>query len=283
MVHENELEGYFLTKEKSLTHEERRELVKRVREGDEKARKKLITSNIRLVVSTALKFKKYRNSSPVQDLIQEGVIKLMEMIDTYDPDKGYLSSYTLPYLKGRSWRKVLEDLHLIRLNPNLRGDINRVTKTREEKYMQTGKWEDYDEAIKETIVNSKPETIKEGIKASLRTLSLDAPNPVLDSQESFGNNISDERINLEREVFVKTTADLIRKKLEELCENGTSKKDVEIVKKYYGIGGEGRMNSVELGIYYGVTRERIRQIKERVEKKLKVRLSKEGYTFDDFF
>ena len=153
------INGYRISRERLLTHEETAELVEMMKQGDKNARNKLITSNMGLIISAALKFEKNSGSLSVEDLIQEGVLIMEDLLKRYDPNKSRISTHIQLPLRSRLQRVINETSPIIRIPDKVRGRIKRFYKEKNKIYCQTGHMP-LDEDILPKIREVKPDTIK---------------------------------------------------------------------------------------------------------------------------
>lgn len=281
MSFNSKLEGYLVPKVRHLqTSDERKDLVMRMRNGDEEARQRLIEENIPLVISIASEFWK-AGALSLRDYIQEGVIALIRVLETYNPERSYLSCYAAPAIRRKIERAIAEKANIIKLHPHLTEDIQSFENVKYAEYASTGRWLKETEIFEKIPVRLKLQTIRKG-RVSLETFSLDAPNPKLNGEkESYIQSVSDENVNVEDETFVKDSSKFLRTQLQSLNKEGVCWRDINIVRDFYGIGNKKPMNLTEVGKFYGLSKERIRQIKEKVETKLRKRLERKGVSIHD--
>jgi RNA polymerase primary sigma factor len=235
-----------------LDRAEENYLSRRINQGSKLARKKLILSNLRLVVKLA---KEYASQGvSLLDLIQEGNIGLMEAVERFDETKGYkFSTYATWWIKQKIRLALVNQGETVRVPPHTY-DIIRKIKNLKQKEKEEGKDQLSREEIAEKLDISL-ETVKRAERAEKRTVSLDKP---LDegTNEVLGDFIeSDEYSSPEKET--------LKALLDEDLESGLSElsdRKREILKLRYGLEGHEPETLAEIGERFGISRERVRQI-----------------------
>ena len=260
---ERSLALYFkkIEKNKPLSLEEEAELAIRIRNGERKALEKMVKANLRFVVSVS---RNYQNQGlPLSDLISEGNLGLIRAVKRFDEKKNFkFISYAVWWIRQAILQSLAEQSRIIRLPLNRVGTIHRIAKTQmklEQKYRRTPTAE---EIARELGLDESE--VRETLKIGNTHLSLDAPLQygadskmidVLhdDNQERTDDGAMD--ISLREE---------IEKTLDTL-----SKREKEVVKLYFGIGKETSHTLEEIGLHFNITRERVRQIKEKSLRRLR--------------
>ena len=260
---ESSLALYFkkIGKNKPLSFEEEAELAIRIRNGERKALEKLVKANLRFVVSVS---RNYQNQGlPLSDLISEGNLGLIRAVKRFDEKKNFkFISYGVWWIRQAILQSLAEQSRIIRLPLNRVGTIHRIAKTQmklEQKYRRSPTAE---EIARELCLDENE--VRETLKIGNTHLSLDAPLQygadskmidVLhdDNQERTDDGAMD--ISLREE---------IEKTLDTL-----SKREKEVVKLYFGIGKETSHTLEEIGLHFNITRERVRQIKEKSLRRLR--------------
>ena len=236
-------------------------LAKRIKKNDPAALTELVKANLRFVISIA---KNYRNQGlPLNDLINEGNLGLIEAAQRFDETRGYkFISYAVWWIRQRILQAIQENSRLIRLPQNKIKDISKLNRTHG-RLEQELEREPTDIEIAEELNISRKE-ISDLVESSNHTISLDAPlknttgsmlvELIVDPEaESTDHHLNKESLKEELETVFKTL----------------NKREEEIIKLYYGLE-DGRMHTLaEISIQFGLTRERVRQIKERALTKLR--------------
>jgi len=236
-------------------------LAKRIKKNDSAALTELVKANLRFVISIA---KNYRNQGlPLNDLINEGNLGLIEAAQRFDETRGYkFISYAVWWIRQRILQAIQENSRLIRLPQNKIKDISKLNRTHG-RLEQELKREPTDIEIAEELNISRKE-ISDLVETSNHTVSLDAPlknttgsmlmELIVDPEaESADHHLNKESLKKELESVFKTL----------------NRREEEVIKLYYGLD-DGRMHTLaEISILFGLTRERVRQIKERALTKLR--------------
>jgi RNA polymerase primary sigma factor len=257
------LKRYFeeISHEEPLTPEEEIELAAKVRQGDSQALDKLLRANLRFVVSVA---KKYQNHGlSLEDLINEGNIGLIKAAQRFDETRGFkFISYAVWWIRQTILQSISEYSRLVRLPLNVVGNLNKITRITsefEQEYEREPTAEEVEEILEqENIDLDVARQLTEG------TLSIDSPmgregsgtlQDVLSGQEEFepGKLLTEESFHLE-----------IQRALHSLDE-----REAKIIRLYFGIDQELPMTLDEIGSLMHLTRERVRQIKEKALRKLR--------------
>jgi len=256
-----------ISKEGLLSHEEEVELAKKIEQGDEEARKKLVLKNLRLVIHIA---KKYRNQGVnFEDLIQYGIIGLMETVDKFDRSKGYkFSTYAYYWIRQKILRAINNYSRTIRRPAQFNDDLRNLREA-EEKLRQENKKVTLENLAEET--DREPEKIEKMKRRSKRTLSLDRPvgekenAPII----KYGERQRKAPIEKERE------SEILKEALEQTFERSNiSDREERIIKLRFGFEDYEDRTLEELGKIFDLSRERVRQLLERTKEELKDYLDK---------
>ena len=257
------LKQYFkeIGNEKPLSPEEEVEVVKKVKKGDSEALDKLLRANLRFVVSVAKKYQGHNLS--LGDLINEGNIGLIKAAKKFDETKGFkFISYAVWWIRQTILQAISEHSRLIRLPLNIVGDINKISKVS----AQFTKDFEREPTAKELTEIMESEDIKKSTlkQYNNRTMSIDAPIDD-DSKNTLKDIIPTENSSSPQKVQYEESFKL---ELEHAL-NTLEPREKRILKLYFGIGQERPATLEEIGEIFDLTRERIRQIKERALRKLR--------------
>jgi len=251
-----------ISKYKLLTPTEEVELAQRIRQGDMKALEKLVNSNLRFVVSVA---KQYQNQGlSLSDLINEGNLGLIKAAVKFDETKGFkFISYAVWWIRQSILQSLAENSRIVRLPINKLNEINKINKVFQELEHKYEREPDLEEVSK--VVKQSYEEIKKVLSYDTSHSSLDAPV----SNEDDNVRVVDK---IESNTFDNPDRRLIKESLEvELKRllNTLSEKESKILVYFFGLFGENQMSLEEISKEIGLTKERIRQIKENAILKLK--------------
>ncbi len=244
-----------------LTPDEEVELARRIREGDQLALEKLTKANLRFVVSVS---KQYQNQGlTLGDLINEGNLGLIKAAQRFDETRGFkFISYAVWWIRQSILQALAEQSRIVRLPLNRVGSLNKISKTfsdLEQKYER----EPSPEELAEVLELSADEVV-DTLKISGKHVSMDAPfiqgeeNSLLDVLENDGEVKPDFGLmndSLRREVM-RTLSTL-------------TQREADVVTLYFGLNGESPLTLEEIGERFGLTRERVRQIKEKAIRRLR--------------
>ncbi len=247
-----------------LRPEEEVELARRVHEGDEEAREKLVLSNLRFVVSVA---KQYQNFGlPLTDLISEGNLGLLKAVELFDETKGFkFISYAVWWIRQTILQAIAENARVIRLPQNKLIAIQRINRcimALEQEYHREPTVEEIAARMEVT-----EKEVKDGLSISPRTLSMDAP---LSSDEEAGslNDVyvpTDTGLQTPEEQL---NQDSLREDLKRTFTILTEREAV-VLTMFYGLEDEEPVSPDEIGKCLGLTSERVRQIKAKALRKLR--------------
>lgn len=257
------LEKYLqeIGKENLITAEEEVQLAIKIKLGDQNALNKLTRANLRFVVSVAKQYQSQGLSLP--DLINEGNLGLIKAAKRFDETRGFkFISYAVWWIRQSILQALAEQARIVRLPLNQVGSMSRISKAYS-KLEQEFEREPSAEEISR-ILDIPIDKVSESMKSSGKHLSMDAPfvqgeeNSLLDVIENIDSPKAD--INLMNESLAKE----IDRSLSTLSE-----REKEVVKLFFGIGMTHGLTLDEIGDKFGLTRERVRQIKEKALRRLK--------------
>lgn len=245
-----------------LTAEEEAELARRIRTGDQEALDRLTKANLRFVVSVA---KQYQNQGlSLSDLINEGNVGLMKAAKRFDETKGFkFISYAVWWIRQSILQAIVEYSRIVRLPLNKVGSYNKVNEAFIS-FVQEFEREPSQEELAE-ILEVSPKDIANMMKGKIRHLSVDAPLGGDDNDATMLDMLSNEQGGSPDEA-------LMEQSLKEEVQAGLSilsPREVEVLSSYYGLNGHKSLTLEEIGDLYSLTRERVRQIKERAIRRLR--------------
>jgi len=257
-----------IAREEMISPEEEVELARKIKEGDDKALDRLIKANLRFVVSVS---KQYQNQGlTLPDLINEGNLGLIKAARRFDETRGFkFISYAVWWIRQSILQALAEQSRIVRLPLNKIGSINRINKVYTE-LEQELKREPMPFEIAE-ILEIPEEEIKDALKNNTRHLSMDAP---LKSDEESSISMLD---LMESDFMKKPDSDLMKESLATEIDRALSalnKREADVIRLYYGLNSVNPFTLEEIGSKFGLTRERVRQIKEKSIRKLKQNMRK---------
>ncbi|MBK6525341.1 MAG: RNA polymerase sigma factor RpoD/SigA [Crocinitomicaceae bacterium] len=249
-------------KEELITAEIEVELAKRIKQGDQKALEKLTRANLRFVVSVA---KQYQNQGlTLPDLINEGNLGLIKAAQKFDETRGFkFISYAVWWIRQSILQALAEQARIVRLPLNQVGSLNKINKAfskLEQEYERAPSAEELAE-----VLEVPEEKIKESLKVAGRHVSMDAP---LSSSED-GGTLMDVMANSDSPKADRLLmAESLQKEIERSLSTLTDK-EREIIRLFFGIGMNHGLTLEEIGAKFNLTRERVRQIKEKAIRRLR--------------
>ena len=246
-----------------ITAEEEVELARRIHDGDKEALEKLTKANLRFVVSVS---KQYQNQGlSLPDLINEGNVGLIKAAERFDETRGFkFISYAVWWIRQSILQALAEQARIVRLPLNKIGNINKINKAfgeLEQKYERPPSAEELAEFLECTV-----EDVRQSLRNNGRHVSMDAPLIAGDESSSSMYDVlpNDSLPGPERALVVESLRKDIDRSLSTL-----TVRESEILKMYYGLGGMPAQTLEEIGTRFELTRERVRQIKEKAIRRLK--------------
>ncbi|GAB5476042.1 MAG: sigma-70 family RNA polymerase sigma factor [Maribacter sp.] len=244
-----------------ITADEEVELAQRIKAGDQIALEKLTKANLRFVVSVA---KQYQNQGlTLPDLINEGNLGLIKAAQRFDETRGFkFISYAVWWIRQSILQALAEQSRIVRLPLNKIGSINKINKTFAFLEQAHERMPSAEEIAKE--LDMTVEDVKQSLKNSGRHVSMDAP--LIDGEDSNLYDVlrSGESPNPDKELLHESLRTEIERALETL-----TPREADVIRLYFGLAGQHSMTLEEIGETFDLTRERVRQIKEKAIRRLK--------------
>ena len=237
------------------------ELTKKVREGDQDALTQLINANLKFVITVANKYRVPKIA--LEDLINEGNIGLIKAAHRFDETRGFkFISYAVWWIRQSILQALAEQSRIVRLPLNKIGSINKINKAfarLEQKFERPPTAEEIADYVELSITE-----VKESLKNSGRHISMDAP--LIDGEDSNMYDVlrSDESPSPDTELMMESLRNEIRRALDTL-----TPREADVISSYFGLNKGHAMTLEEIGEKFDLTRERVRQIKEKAVRRLK--------------
>ena len=243
-----------------LTTEEEVELAQKIREGDKRALERLTKANLRFVVSVA---KQYQNQGlSLPDLINEGNVGLIKAAQKFDETRGFkFISYAVWWIRQSILQAIAEQSRIVRLPLNQVGSVNKIAKELNKFEQEHERKPSVDEIAER--VDLPEDKISDALKANSRHVSMDAP--IADGEDSSmmdyytSGDAPSTDYQLDRES--------LHKEIERVILTLTEREQ-KVMRAFYGIG-EPELTLDEIGTKYNLTRERVRQIKEKATRRIR--------------
>jgi len=248
-------------REELITAEEEVQLARRIKAGDEQALEKLTKANLRFVVSVA---KQYQNQGlSLPDLINEGNVGLIKAASRFDETRGFkFISYAVWWIRQSILQALAEQSRIVRLPLNQVGSLNKIRKVSTKLEQKFERRPSAGEIAKEMDVSEQK--IDSAMKISTRAVSMDAPivpdedTKLIDMMAPADSKGTDEELMQES----------LRREIERSLST-LSEKERDVINLYYGIGMNHGLTLEEIGAKFDLTRERVRQIKEKAIRRLR--------------
>ncbi|HEX9651100.1 MAG TPA: RNA polymerase sigma factor RpoD/SigA [Cyclobacteriaceae bacterium] len=258
------LEKYFqeVNKVDLLTIEEEVTFAKRIQEGDEAALEKLVKANLRFVVSVA---KQYQNRNlTLNDLINEGNLGLIKAAQKFDHTRGFkFISYAVWWIRQSIMQALAEQSRLVRLPLNKVGTISKISQAASVLEQRLERMPTEEELA--NLLDMAEDDIKNTMRITTRQLSVDTPfeegedSSLLDVLVDDSMERTDEKITYKDSLSIETERAL----------STLTERESQIIKMFFGIGEENPMSLEQISEILGLTRERVRQIKEKALRRLR--------------
>ena len=246
--------------EELLTTDQEVELAQRIRKGDKRALERLTKANLRFVVSVA---KQYQNQGlSLPDLINEGNVGLIKAAEKFDETRGFkFISYDVSWIRQSILQAIAEQSRLVRLPLNQVGSVNKITRELNKFEQEHERKPSVDEIAER--VDLPEDKIADAMKANSRHVSMDAP--IADGEDSsLIDFLSGDSSNTDRELAIESLKAEVSRILKLLTD-----KEQKVLRAFFGIDGSPEMTLDEIGEKYNLTRERVRQIKEKALRRLR--------------
>ncbi|APD05700.1 RNA polymerase sigma factor RpoS [Flavobacteriaceae bacterium UJ101] len=244
-----------------ITAEEEVELAQRIKAGDKIALEKLTKANLRFVVSVA---KQYQNQGlSLPDLINEGNLGLIKAAKRFDETRGFkFISYAVWWIRQSILQALAEQSRIVRLPLNKIGSINKINKA----FAQLEQEHERIPSAKEIaeLLEMSESDVKESMKNSGRHVSMDAPLVEGEDSNLYDVVRSGESPSPDKDLLVESLRVEIERSL-----NTLTPREADVIRLYFGLNGNHPMTLEEIGETFDLTRERVRQIKEKAIRRMK--------------
>ena len=246
--------------EELLSTDEEVELAQRIRKGDRKALDKLTKANLRFVVSVA---KQYQNQGlSLSDLINEGNLGLIKAAEKFDETRGFkFISDAVWWIRQAILQAIAEQSRIVRLPLNQVGSVNKINRLLNKFEQENERRPSVDEISEQ--IDLPEDKVGEAMLANTRHVSVDAPFIDGEDNSLLDVLVNDDAPMADRQLVLESLREEISNVL-----NTLSDRERCVIKAFYGIG-EPEMTLEEIGNKYGLTRERVRQIKEKAIRHLR--------------
>lgn len=244
-----------------ITADEEVALAQKIKQGDRHALEKLTKANLRFVVSVS---KQYQNQGlSLPDLINEGNLGLIKAAQRFDETRGFkFISYAVWWIRQSILQALAEQSRIVRLPLNKIGSINKINKAYAKLEQEFEREPNYDEIA--VLLEISENEVKESMRNSGRHVSMDAPLVQDEDNNMYDVLRSDDSPTPETELLYES----LRKEIERAVSTLTCR-EADVVRLYFGLGGEHPLTLEEIGERFDLTRERVRQIKEKAIRRLK--------------
>jgi RNA polymerase primary sigma factor len=246
-----------------INAEEEVDLARKIKQNDQAALGKLVNANLRFVVSVS---KQYQNQGlSLPDLINEGNLGLIKAAQRFDETRGFkFISYAVWWIRQSILQALAEQSRIVRLPLNKIGSINKINKTFARLEQEYEREPSADEIA--AALELSPEDIKEALRNTGRHVSMDAPLATGDENTSNMYDVMQSEDTPSPEGTL--ISESLRKEIERALSTLTAR-EADVVRLYFGLNGEHALTLEEIGERFDLTRERVRQIKEKAIRRLK--------------
>ncbi len=245
-----------------ITAEEEVELARKIKAGDQRALERLVKANLRFVVSVS---KQYQNQGlSLPDLINEGNLGLIKSAQRFDETRGFkFISYAVWWIRQSILQALAEQSRIVRLPLNKIGSINKINKAYAKLEQQLEREPTADE-VAETM-DLMPQEVFETLRNSGRHVSMDAPLSANDDGGSMYDVMEEkDSFSPDKELLIDSLRQEINRSLTTL-----TAREADVIRLYFGLNGATSLTLEEIGTRFDLTRERVRQIKEKAVRRLK--------------
>ena len=247
-----------------ISADEEVELAKRIKAGDRQALERLTKANLRFVVSVS---KQYQNQGlTLSDLINEGNLGLIKAAERFDETRGFkFISYAVWWIRQSILQALAEQARIVRLPLNKIGNINKINRAFSELEQKLERPPSADELAE--ILDCTPQEVKQSLSQNGRHISMDAPLVEGDDSSSSMYDVMGSKDSLpspEANLVLESLRSDIRQSLKTL-----TPRESQVVSMFYGLEGKMPLSLEEIGDRFDLTRERVRQIKEKAIRRLK--------------
>ncbi len=248
-------------REELITADEEVQLAKRIREGDQRALEKLTRSNLRFVVSVA---KQYQNQGlSLPDLINEGNLGLIKAAKRFDETRGFkFISYAVWWIRQSILQALAEQSRIVRLPLNQVGSLNKINKAYSKLEQEFEREPSAEELA--SILDLPQDKIADTMKVSGRHVSMDAPFANGEESTLMDVLVNHDSPRADNSLMNESLSKEIERALSTLTE-----RERDVVKLFFGIGINHGLTLEEIGAKFDLTRERVRQIKEKAVRRLR--------------
>ncbi len=251
-----------ISKEGLITADQEVELAQKIKQGDAKALEKLTRANLRFVVSVS---KQYQNQGlSLPDLINEGNLGLIKAAQRFDETRGFkFISYAVWWIRQSILQALAEQARIVRLPLNKIGSINKINKTfslLEQEFEREPSADEIAEALDLPL-----DEVQESLKSNSRHVSMDAPLQDEDDSGNMYDLLKNDSPRPDFQLLDQSLKDEIKRTLDTL-----TPREADVISLYFGLGMENQSLTLEeIGEKFDLTRERVRQIKEKALRRLK--------------
>ncbi len=244
-----------------LTHEEELELARKIKSGDKQALNELVRSNLKFVVFIAREYEE--RGLPFDELVSEGNLGLMEAAKRFDADRGYkFISYAVWWIRQSIMRAVAKHSRLVRLPINRIGILGKFSSTVKNLEQDLGRTPALEEVA--DMLDISPSELSKNLTNWTNELSLDDSTVPFDGSQALIER-------LESDEFAEPSSKLLEESLKidiQSALDSLTEAEATVLRLYFGIDGERPLTLLEIGNKMNLSRERIRQIKQKAVRKL---------------